>query len=298
MENRNIYKMDDVLIIASYVMLIPTAFFAWPWLKTFQDAGDIQHFLQSAQVILGSRLNMAIMYAAGCLAAQFVGRIVRFKEKQSLKILDAMRYSGKTTVDQLAVSVGMSSSRVRSLVKKLSRIPSLNLTLDGDRVYQGARKNPYQRPDYRAGEAPKAARSPASGIEPGRTEMLEKPGASELPISGRGSSTETDAKAKGMPRELEAIMKDRSLGVLEKIKKLQEYGKTHPEYTQEDLKSLTMKSRGQTPTAAKKGSGEGGEQKKFNIILFVILFLTPLWPIAIIYAITFAVKQKKNLTSS
>ena len=48
MENRNIYKMDDVLIILSYLMLIPCAFFAWPWLRTLQDAADINSFFSSA----------------------------------------------------------------------------------------------------------------------------------------------------------------------------------------------------------------------------------------------------------
>ena len=43
--------------------------------------------------------------------------------------------------------------------------------------------------------------------------------------------------------------------------------------------------------ALQKAASQKG--KKFNIVLFIILFITPLWPIALIYAISFAVKQQK-----
>ena len=148
MENRNIYKMDDVLIIASFLMLIPTAFFAWPWLITIQYAEDPKLFLLSAPEILGNRLNTVILYGVGVVLSQLIGRLVRFKEKQSLKILDAMQYSRKTSVDELSMSTGISAPRIRTLVRKLARIPSLNISLQGNVVSMGSKKNPYERPAF------------------------------------------------------------------------------------------------------------------------------------------------------
>jgi hypothetical protein len=40
-----------------------------------------------------------------------------------------------------------------------------------------------------------------------------------------------------------------------------------------------------------KNSGKSG--KRFSVIIFIILFFTPLWPIALILAISIAVKQQK-----
>lgn len=289
MENRNIYKMDDVLIIVSYLMLLPAAYFAWPWLRTIQDATDLSLFVQSAPTLLGSKLTMVLSYTVGAVSSQIVGRMIRFKEKQSLKILDAMGYSGKTTIDQLANTCGMSASRVRSLVKKLAKIPSVNITLEGEKVVQGSRKRTaYERPEYKV-QNPSDSPEKFSSVGEQTTETLS------MKVNGK------DINNKEMPLEVQGIMKDSSLNLIQKIKKIQEFTQAHPEMNTEGMESLkkihTMVSgdnKIENMGKAVEGKEAEGTRKKFKTILFVILIMSPLWPIAIIYAITYAVKQKKN----
>ncbi len=288
MENRNIYKMDDVLIIASFLMLIPMGFFAWPWLKEFQNYDDFMIFVQSAPKYLGGRLGTVILYGVGAVTAQLVGRGVRYKEKQSLKILDALEYSRKSTVDQLALSTGLSAPRIRTLVRKLSRIPSLNISLEGNNVLIGSRKNPYER------SAESYERKPVS---PARESGSSSSGTEASVVQPPVYETPRESSPKGeVPSELEAIMKDPQLGVIEKIRKLQEYGKAHPEYSQEDLKRMTQKYSGSMMKSPLTSSSDGkGSKKKFPIILLVILFMSPLWPVALIIVILTIIKQRKSM---
>ena len=100
-----------------------------------------------------------------------------------------------------------------------------------------------------------------------------------------------------MPPELEAIMKDKSMGVLEKIKKLQEFGKAHPEYSQEDLNRFTQNNSARMlKSSFASFSGPEGKKKRLPIFLIVFLFMTPLWPIALIIVIITIMKQRKKMT--
>ncbi len=291
MENRNIYKMDDILIIASFLMLLPTAIFAWPWLSLIPRVEDFPAFLKSAPDILGNRLSTVLLYAVGVILSQLVGRVVRYKEKQSLKILDAMQYSRKNTVDQLAMTTGISAPRLRTLIRKLARIDSLGISLEGDTVRMKGKKNPYERsyvsPDSSAQEgraivrdaAPKASEAPRSENIP------------SVPAGGTGPEG-----VKKMPPQVEAIMKDKSIGLIEKIKRLQQYGKEHPEFTQEDFRALTGNHSADQLKSSLTGSASPGEKKKkFPFFLVIFLFMTPLWPVALIIVILTIVKQRKKM---
>jgi len=67
MENRNIYKTDDFLIIASYIMIIPLTVLAWPWLKTIGAMESLSDFFLSAPEVLGPRLTAIALYGCGAL---------------------------------------------------------------------------------------------------------------------------------------------------------------------------------------------------------------------------------------
>ena len=225
MENRNIYKMDDFLIILSYLMIIPTAFFAFPWLETLPEATDPVTFLESAPLLLGGRLNTVILYAAGVVCVQFLGRLIRFKEKQSLKILDALGHSGKTSIRQLSMTTGLSESKVRSLSRKLSRIPSLEITLEDDKVSRGRKKSIYERPEYKVQKQNIQDDSISEKVSPADESTIaeERKTSSSESFSTKVNGRNMDGKS--LPPEVEAIMKDRSLDLLTRMKKIQEYTK-------------------------------------------------------------------------
>ncbi len=111
--------MDDFLIIASYLMILPLVFIAWPWLKTISSFESLTLFFKTGPEVLGPRLSALVLYGCGAISAQIVGRIIRFKEKQSLEILDTLQFYKKTTIEQLSTQLGMSESKISSLVKKL-----------------------------------------------------------------------------------------------------------------------------------------------------------------------------------
>lgn len=216
MENRNIYKTDDFLIISSYIMIIPIGLLAWPWLKTFGEFDRLLPWLTSASGTLGTRLSALGLYFCGALASQIAGRIIRHGEKESLEILDTLQFYRNTTVSQLASQLDMPPARVSKLVKKMARISSLGIEISGESLSL----------DKMAGQnaPPKEYGAPASG-----------------------TSEESTGEKEAAENSTEQL---------------------YP-----------------------------GERKKFNFILFIFLFLTPLWPLALVYAITYGVKQqKKTLT--
>ncbi|MBN2659416.1 MAG: hypothetical protein JXR86_20335 [Spirochaetales bacterium] len=255
MENRNIYKTDDLLIIISYIMIIPLAVIAWPWLRTIGDYDSLKDYFLSAPMVLGPRLLALALYGSAAISSQIIGRIIRHGERQSLEILDTLQFYKNTTVSQLSSQLDLSEAKVTRLVKKMSRIRSLGITVSGEQVAIGA-------------AAPESAGYNTYRSVPAYEKPVqeEKTFPSEEPES---TSFESDFK--------EAMKKATDKSLTEEEKK-------------EELKNL-----------AATFTGIGGKPKegakKFNFILFIFLFLTPLWPIALVYAISFAVKQQKTALS-
>ena len=153
--------MDDFLIIISYLMVIPLIVLAWPWLSAFSNFTEINDYFQAAPVILGSRLNAIIIYGAGAVSSQIAGRIIRFKEKESLKILDTLNFYKKTTVSQLSSQLEMPESKVSSLVRKMSRISSLGICIEGEQITIGLHKeHPATEDNYSSFSSSEASASP------------------------------------------------------------------------------------------------------------------------------------------
>lgn len=167
MTNRNLYKSDDVLIVLSGLMLIPAAYLAWPWLRTFGEAPDLRLFLLSAPAFLGPRTAPFLSYLTGALCCQILGRFLRFREKQARQFLDALGYRGRASIEDLSRELGISPARARSIARKLSRHPGVNLELEGDRVILG-RKKSAPRPSQRAPEtkAPPSVREASPTAPP------------------------------------------------------------------------------------------------------------------------------------
>ena len=155
MENRNIYKLDDVLLVLSVILLIPAAFFAWPWLKGLPDVKDMAAYIQAAPSFLGSQMIYVLSYIAGALLTQIAGRYLRYQETLSLKILDEVGYSRKVRISELSSRLGMSDGKVEKLVRKLSRVKSLNIGIEGDRIVRSrsaVRSSEIRGNEERSGE--------------------------------------------------------------------------------------------------------------------------------------------------
>lgn len=136
MNKRNIYKMDDILLFLSLAMLALVVFISLDWLRLFKEAEDFTAFILMAPEVLGPRLYTVIMYALAALTAQIIGRYIRFLEKKSLIILDELEKSSKIRLSELRMKLGMSEAKIKKLVIKLSKVSSLGIELDGDKVIQ------------------------------------------------------------------------------------------------------------------------------------------------------------------
>jgi len=297
MENRNIYKTDDILIIASFLMLIPAVFFAWPLLSRIPQMEEISQFLEEAPVILGARMQMIFLYLAGAALAQLAGRIIRKKEKESLTIIDYMLYSRDMPVSKVASATGLSESRVRTLVRQLEKIPSVKISLQGERVLWGSSSGPDLGaassipPSY---ESPSAQSSESSPVDPPSGQNSET--LRETHSSSHFSYT-VNGEKKEMPPEIRAIMQDKSIGMLEKIKRVQEVSGAH---SMEDLAKMvrnnpqSLNSSSTTIKSDMTGSNNG-KKPGFSPIVMIILMITPLWPLGLFLLFRFIIKQKKEL---
>ncbi len=298
MENRNIYKMDDFLIILSYLMILPTLFFAWPWLSTLPEAVEPATFLKSAPLILGARFNTVLLYAVGVVCVQFLGRMIRFKEKQSLKILDALGFSGKSSISQLSMTTGLSESKVRSLAGKLSRISSLEISVEDDKVSRGRKKSIYERPEYKVQDQYTVKEDRLQDGTPIRDSSFQEDRGAAIPGPFPMKERGKGAADKDMPEELKSILKDPTLSMLQKLKTIQEFSKSHPDMNPADRKKAAeflKPSPGVVAGSGNRGSGEPPRPKTYKLVLFGLLMMSPLWPVAVIMAIIYVIKNKETL---
>lgn len=284
MENRNIYKMDDVLIIASFLMLVPTVFISWPWLITLPQAGDMSRFIQSAPIILGPRLNMVLLYFSGSILAQIIGRIIRKQEKQALDVLDTILYMRNTTVEQLSANLNISSNKAEKIARKLSRIRALNISMEGSTV-----KMDSPLSSFSSSVTPLTAHTspnPQSQTPPTEAPQTSDPQSPESPASApQADSNEINRS------EIKAKLKDKSLSFQEKMTYLSQLAETQKEGGDSgEFEKKTEAFKNMDPKTQNK--------LKRNTILIFILFMTPLWPIALIMIILFVIKQARGQETS
>jgi len=258
MENRNIYKMDDFLIISSYIMIIPLLVLAWPWLKTVTTYENLSDFFKIAPEVLGPRLTAIMLYTSGALSSQLIGRIIRFQEKQSLEILDTLQFYKKTTIPQLSSQLGMKESKISSLVKKMSRISSLGIAFEGETVSIGQKIENSSMGNFSSYSAPLSSSNEETGTQSPSETTTENSGNSENFDQSFAEALKSATSNKNMTDE----------------------------QRKEELKKVARNFMGNKGLTNSTG-------KKFNIVLFIILFITPLWPVALIYAISFSIKQRK-----
>lgn len=263
MEKRNIYKLDDLLIVISFLMLIPAAVLAWPWLITLGDAENFADFFLSAPGIIGYRFELVLFYLIGSAAAQFLGRLVRRKEKQSLKILDYMLYARDTSTDHIAQSLKLSESRVSSICSHLSTIADLNLHKEGNRVW-------IALPDL---SSPPPSTSFSQPDLPRET----------VQPSDAGKTNPRDLK--GLAQEMRQLMDNPNLSDEERKAQLKQS-------LQEHHPNLAWAIDKTNPGSSSAGGSSDKPKGKISPLLIVILIFTPLWPLGVFLVFKLIAQRK------
>ncbi len=215
-KNKNLYKLDDVFIVISYLLILPLLYIFKPVLSyIIYDAENAQEvflqFVQSQFVIISILLGSSIFL-------QILGRVIRKEEKVLVKILDIVVMYKTISINQLQHNLEMNQPQIEKYIKKLSNIGRLNIHFDG--TYVKLQLQTSTDAIYR--------------VSP------------EKESSSTGGSTDQTVSSK------------------------------------EDLQNFLGNLKG------KQISG-----KKFNVVLFIVLFLA-FWPIAFIYAASYYMKSQKG----
>lgn len=206
MKKQNIYKMDDILLFLSLAMLALVVFLSLDWLRLFKETEDFTAFLLMGPELLGPKFYTVIMYALAALTAQIIGRYIRFQEKKSLLILDELEKSSKIRISELRMKLGMSEAKVKKLVIKLSKVSSLGVELEGDKVFQkrvsSYTKNPAETitEESREKEIPQdMAEALKRGELPDQFKSLLKSGAPLGSSFGSSAANDDESEKKGPP---------------------------------------------------------------------------------------------------
>lgn len=247
--NKNLYKLDDVFIVISYLLILPLLYIFKPILSyIIYDAENAQEvllqFVQSQKVIISILLGSIVFL-------QILGRLIRKEEKILVKILDIVVMYKTISINQLQHNLDMSQPKIEKYIKKLSNIGRLNIQFDGT----------YVKLEMAAQSVP----SPNSfQKETNSTNTIYSTSTEQV------SSSNLQQKESTSPDAIHQVSPITSNTISSK----------------EDLQNILIKLQG-----APKGKQTSG--KKFNVVLFIVLFFA-FWPIAFIYAANYYMKSQKG----
>ena len=131
-KNKNLYKLDDVFIVISYLLILPLLYIFKPVLShVIYDAENGQEVLmQFAQ----SKIVLISILLGSVIFLQILGRLIRKEEKVLVKILDIVVMYKTISINQLQHTLDMSKPKIEKYIKKLSNIGRLNIHFDGTYV--------------------------------------------------------------------------------------------------------------------------------------------------------------------
>ncbi len=258
-KNKNLYKLDDVFIVISYLLILPLLYIFKPVLSyVIYDAENAQEvlleFVQSHIVIISILLGSIIFI-------QILGRLIRKEEKVLVKILDTVVMYKTISINQLQHSLDMNKPQIEKYIKKLSNIGRLNIHFDGtyvklqlktgtDTIYHvSLGKNDY------SSENNHSSKTDSHSIKKESTSNIAPP----PPIQKSSSDFQQEGNEPDQATVTENIISSK-----------------------EDLQNIIKNLK------EKQTSG-----KKFNVVLFIILFFA-FWPIAFIYAASYYMKSQKG----
>ena len=240
-KNKNLYKLDDVFIVISYLLILPLLYIFKPVLSyIIYDTENAQvvfiQFVQSQIVIISILLGSSIFL-------QVLGRFIRKEEKILVKILDIVVMYKTISINQLQHTLDMNKTKIERYINKLSNIGRLNISYDG--TYVKLELAAQSKPPFDSFQRASSEQTPPSAFQ---TEPpVPEPSSDSHPTDNAPNNTIS---------------------------------------SKEDLQNILTKIQGLPQ--GKQTSG-----KKFNVVLFIVLFFA-FWPIAFIYAASFYMKSKKN----
>lgn len=272
MENSdNLYKLDDICLILSYLLLGGLIYLYWPAVALllqdqFDAAGRLLGELFFAQPLL-----TAVLVFSSILLHLF-GRLIRHGEKASLAVIEVVKRQRRVDISQIAGQTAYSEAKVTGLLWQLSQVPGVGLSFDGrTAAILSASARGFGKPTAKA--APAQPETPRQRIP-------------TVPAAFRENPEEF-----GKPENVSA-----AAGFTQKLR----YGSREAGPEQG-----AAVSPGMSPADSAYSAGEGGtpghegetETKGgFSLGIF-IFFLIVFWPIALLYAARYYIKatQRKAL---
>ncbi len=248
-KNKNLYKMDDIFIVISYLLFLPLLYIFKPVLSyIIYDAENAQEvllqFVQSQVVIISILLGSIIFL-------QILGRLIRKEEKVLVKILDLVVMYKTISINQLQHNLDMNQPKIEKYIKKLSNIGRLNIHFDG--TYVKLQLNTSTDAIYRIS-------SEFNSIPSKQSSPMESP----FVTSAHESSSNFQQEENKMSQASTEVSTEQIIS------------------SKEDLQDIL---------GHLKGKQKPG--KKFNVVLFIVLFFA-FWPIAFIYAASYYMKSQKG----
>lgn len=253
-KNKNLYKLDDIFIVISYLLILPLLYIFKPILSyVIYDAENAQEvllqFVQSQIVIISILLGSSIFL-------QVLGRIIRKEEKVLVKFLDIVVMYKTISINQLQHSLDMKQPQIEKYIKKLSNIDRLNIQFDG--TYVKLQLNTSTDTIYRV--------SSEQNFSSEKDHSSNFHSASPPPIPESSSDFQYEGNE---IKQAENIRNEENIVS-----------------SREDLQNIIAQLKGSQQS--KQTSG-----KKFNVVLFIVLFFA-FWPIAFIYAASYYMKSQKG----
>ena len=237
--NKNLYKLDDVFLVISYLLLLPLLYIFKPvLLDIIYDTGKTQEVFF---LFVQSRIIIISILSGSSIFLQVLGRIIRKEEKILVKILDIVVMYKTISITQLQHRLDMNRPKVERYINKLANIGRLNIKYDGT----------YVKLEL---ETPTDTMSGTSFEQTVSSKSFSPP-----PIPESSSDSQSKEKETDQTETTENTISSK-------------------EDLQNILESLTNKQT----------SG-----KKFNVVLFIVLFFA-FWPIAFIYAANYYMKSQKG----
>jgi len=259
-KRKNLYKMDDFCLFLSVILFL-VFIFQFRFLLPYFAGSDFKLIIDAAKefvLIYPIRIGLLLFSA---IFFQIIGRVVRKKEKISLEVIEAISYRSRASIGNLASELGRDQESLNKICRQLAAIPGAGVSFDGNYV-KIDRKKPEDLDDEYSMNKDRIMNG-------------------EIPMADNPAEKDTDNE---FPEDFPDILK--KVGV-----------------NPEDLKDKFERMKSEQGTSGNSSiptftppTGPDGQKLKPNPVIVIILFIV-FWPLAIVYILSFYMKnmQKKAI---
>lgn len=275
-ERKNLYFLDDICIILSYLLFLFFAYRLYPLVRIVILEKSFDPLLLQNLPVQWLMVTAGVLVSA--LFLQLFGRVVRKRERYMLKIINTVALYKTISLSSLAYNTEIPEQKLEQLVRQIAGGGFLPIQLDGQTVKLITLGSAGQQEQW---ASPSADATVSPGKQPPRDrppeqqdlkEILEKlrRGDSFTSIAtswqGSGTGSATGAGTGSAPSGKATIPSSPGGGTA----------------FEQGTRSGTS---GNAPVQG--NSGQGGKPKKFNLLIFFLLFII-FWPLALLYVMRFA----------